>query len=125
MFPVTFLSDRNPAYATNPDVFDPERWLCTGKTAVMPGMGYLPFGLGRYACPGRFLSVIGTGHSLLITAAPNGWANVSAAEIKIWLLALTKVATFELEGDSYEIMDAFSISTSAPRGRLLLSRRAA
>ncbi|OAA77163.1 Cytochrome P450 [Akanthomyces lecanii RCEF 1005] len=104
IFPVTFLSDRNPRYLSNPDVFDPERWLWTGKTAAMPGAGHLAFGLGRWACPGRFLSVI---------------------EIKLWILALAKVATFELEGDSYEIMDAFNISTFAPRGRLLVSKRTA
>lgn len=60
VFPVTFLSYRSSDYIEDsPDDFKAMRWLDTGKTAAMTGPGYLAFGLGKWACPGRFLAIAG------------------------------------------------------------------
>lgn len=59
VFPVTHLSYRSPEFVTDPEVFNGERWIGSGKTAAMTGPGYLAFGLGRWACPGRILAVTG------------------------------------------------------------------
>jgi len=37
-----------------------DRWVAQRKPAVMVSNSYLPFGLGRWACPGRFLAIAGT-----------------------------------------------------------------
>lgn len=39
--------------------FNGKRWVGTGKQAVMVNNTYFPFGLGRWACPGRALAVAG------------------------------------------------------------------
>lgn len=43
---------------------DPERWADSNERAVKTGHRYLAFGLGHYACPGRFLAVCGE-HQIL------------------------------------------------------------
>ncbi|KAJ5634334.1 hypothetical protein N7528_002176 [Penicillium herquei] len=67
LLPVTYLSYRSPDFTPNPDEFDAERWIGSGKSAATTGPGYLAFGLGRWSCPGRILAVL---------------------EIKSWILAL-------------------------------------
>lgn len=59
MFPVTHLSYRSPEFVNQPNEFNGERWVGSGKSAAMTGPGYLAFGLGRWACPGRLLAVMG------------------------------------------------------------------
>lgn len=59
MFPVTHLSYRSPEFVNEPDKFNGDRWVGSGKSAAMTGPGYLAFGLGRWACPGRLLAVTG------------------------------------------------------------------
>lgn len=36
-----------------------DRWVGTGKTAISISTAYWPFGLGRFACPGRALAIAG------------------------------------------------------------------
>lgn len=59
LLPVTYLSYRSPDFTPNPDEFDAERWIGSGKSAATTGPGYLAFGLGRWSCPGRILAVLG------------------------------------------------------------------
>ncbi|KAK6504513.1 hypothetical protein TWF506_002707 [Arthrobotrys conoides] len=99
IFPVTRFSYRSPQYTENPDKFDANRWVGTGKTSATTGLGYLAFGYGRWACPGRFLAVL---------------------EIKSWLLALVKCSKFKLEGENYQVLDGWNITAVAPEGRLLI-----
>lgn len=56
---MTHLSYRSPDFTEDPDEFDETRWVGTRKSAATVGPGYLAFGLGRWACPGRFLAVNG------------------------------------------------------------------
>ncbi|KAK1143043.1 hypothetical protein N8T08_007107 [Aspergillus melleus] len=57
--PMVYPSNRSPEYTTNPDTFDGMRWTQNRKLATTTGPGHLSFGLGRWACPGRFLAVAG------------------------------------------------------------------
>ncbi|ORX79133.1 cytochrome P450 [Basidiobolus meristosporus CBS 931.73] len=41
----------------NPDKFDPWRFVGKNKQATKIGADYLPFGIGRFACPGRFFAI--------------------------------------------------------------------
>lgn len=75
ILPVTYLSEHDSNHVADPDIFAPEEWIGTRKTAVMPGAGYLSFGLGRWACPGRFLAVIGK--ELLHLLGPGAGAQLS------------------------------------------------
>ncbi|OJJ61434.1 hypothetical protein ASPSYDRAFT_87978 [Aspergillus sydowii CBS 593.65] len=99
VFPVTYLSYRSPEFIQdNPDEFHPGRWVGAKRTAGMTGTGNLAFGMGRWACPGRFLAV---------------------AELKMWLLALCQVSSFELEHGKYEVVDPMNITSVPPRGRIM------
>ncbi|KAF3312651.1 hypothetical protein TWF173_007069 [Orbilia oligospora] len=99
VFPVTRLSYRSPRYTENPNKFDANRWVGSGKTAATTGLGYLAFGYGKWACPGRFLAVL---------------------EVKYWVLALVKCSKFTLEGGRYRVLDGWNVTAVAPEGRLLI-----
>lgn len=43
----------------NAELFLAQRWCGQDKPAVMGSASYFPFGLGRWACPGRFLAING------------------------------------------------------------------
>ncbi|OQD74254.1 hypothetical protein PENDEC_c011G02709 [Penicillium decumbens] len=101
VFPVTHLSYRSPEFVTKPEEFDGGRWIGSGKSAAMTGPGYLAFGLGRWACPGRLLAVM---------------------ELKCWVFALLKYSKVELGGD-FEILDPFNITSVPPRGDIMIKRR--
>ncbi len=58
--PLATLSHKNPAYhGEDAEEFVGDRWMGQGKPAVMVSPSYWPFGLGRFACPGRALAVAG------------------------------------------------------------------
>lgn len=66
VYPMTYQSYRSTEFLADPDVFDAKRWIGTRKSANTTGPGYLAFGIGKWACPGRFLAVMGmTAPSLL------------------------------------------------------------
>ncbi|KAK0187393.1 cytochrome P450 [Armillaria mellea] len=79
--------------------FMSDRWVGRGKPAVMLSPNYWPFGLGRFACPGRMLAV---------------------AEINMAVFMLIERATPSLEGDKYKIIDPLNITSMPPAGQLLL-----
>lgn len=117
---MTYQSYRSTEYLSDPDEFDAKRWIGTGKAANTTGPGYLAFGIGRWACPGRFLAVMGMGNSprMIWNLVANAVTN--SAEIKCWILALVKASRFELEGGRYEVVDPYNITSVPPRGRLLV-----
>jgi hypothetical protein len=58
---MTTLSHQSVAFnGDKASTFDAFRWVDEKKLAITPGSGYLPFGIGRWACPGRMLAVCGT-----------------------------------------------------------------
>ncbi len=47
-----YVTHRDPTSFPDPDVFMPDRWTSRSKVPA----GYLPFGVGLHACPGRHLA---------------------------------------------------------------------
>jgi hypothetical protein len=76
-----------------------DRWVGTDKTAASISTSYWPFGLGRFACPGRVLAI---------------------AEIKLMVLTLISRVDISMEGGKYEIIDPLNTVAVPPRGQLLL-----
>ncbi|THU84769.1 cytochrome P450 [Dendrothele bispora CBS 962.96] len=98
--PLATLSHMNKEYhGDNAKEFVGGRWVGQGKPAVMVSNSYFPFGLGRWACPGRFLAV---------------------AEIKMAVLFLITHATPRLKDNAYRIRDPLNITSVAPEGDLYL-----
>lgn len=61
------LAHLNPLYHGEKAAdFVGDRWVGSDKQAVTLSSTYFPFGLGRWACPGRFLAVSGKYLLLLI-----------------------------------------------------------
>ncbi|KAH8423907.1 uncharacterized protein LDX57_001659 [Aspergillus melleus] len=100
--PMVYPSNRSPEYTTNPDTFDGMRWTQNRKLATTTGPGHLSFGLGRWACPGRFLAV---------------------AEIKLVILTLLAQADLELVDGEFTLADKLNIVGTPPRGRMVMKRR--
>lgn len=100
------------------------RWVGTRKSAATVGPGYLAFGLGRWACPGRFLAVNG----MFLFEDKEGCESRSLAnalpEIKSWILALVKHSKFTLKDGTYKVVDPCNITGVPPLGKLLLERHA-
>ena len=58
--PNAYMAHNAPEQAgEDPEIFDGRRWIDRKKSAAMTGTGHLAFGLGRWACPGRFFAVAG------------------------------------------------------------------
>jgi len=71
IYPLTTLTHRSQTmYGKNATEFNPCRWE-EGPASSTVGQGYLPFGFGRWACPGRILAVtgkyIGTNNATFVT----------------------------------------------------------
>lgn len=60
VFPFTYQCYRDSNLMENANEFIGDRWVSTGKSATTTGLEYPAFGLGRWACPGRFLAINGT-----------------------------------------------------------------
>ncbi|KAL4075466.1 cytochrome P450 [Scleroderma citrinum] len=97
--PLTSLTHRSQTtYGERASEFDPNLWA-EGPSSSTVGQGYLPFGFGRWACPGRILAV---------------------SEIKMIVLALLATSTPEIEGGKYIVVDPLNVTSVPPVGRLLL-----
>ncbi|KAJ7045118.1 cytochrome P450 [Mycena alexandri] len=100
VFPLATLTHLNPAYHPEPTVFRPERWHGeNARPAVMSSISYIPFGFGRWACPGRILAV---------------------SEIKMIVWSIIVKATPRLEGNEYKIVDPLNVTSVPPEGVLIL-----
>ncbi|KAJ6541702.1 cytochrome P450 [Mycena capillaripes] len=100
VFPFATLIHRNPMYHPEPNVFRPERWHGeNARPAIMSSASYIPFGMGRWACPGRILAV---------------------SEIKMIVWSMIVKSTPRLEGNKYKIVDPLNITSVPPQGQLVL-----
>ncbi|KIN93572.1 hypothetical protein M404DRAFT_35974 [Pisolithus tinctorius Marx 270] len=97
--PMATLTHRSRTlYGEKAAEFDPNRWL-EGPASSTIDPGYLPFGFGRWACPGRILAV---------------------TEIKMIVLTLLAISVPEVEGGEYIVVDPMNVTSVPPVGRLLL-----
>jgi len=90
-------------YGEDAEDFNPERWRDNEGNITRSVTGsefYFPFGLGRWACPGRYLAV---------------------AEIKLIVCAIISGANIRLRNDEYTVVDKLNITSVPPEGVLLLS----
>ncbi|KAJ7511834.1 cytochrome P450 [Mycena galericulata] len=100
VFPLATLVHLNPVHHVDPSVFRPERWQgANARPAVMSSASYIPFGMGRWACPGRVLAV---------------------SEIKMIVWSLIIKSTPRLHGGKYKIVDPLNITSVPPEGQLIL-----
>ncbi|KAJ6601157.1 cytochrome P450 [Mycena vulgaris] len=100
VFPLATLVHLNPAHHPDPYAFRPNRWHgLDARPAVMSSASYIPFGLGRWSCPGRILAV---------------------SEIKMIVWSIIVKATPRLDGDKYTIVDPLNITSVPPEGQLIL-----
>ncbi|KAJ6606831.1 cytochrome P450 [Mycena sp. CBHHK59/15] len=100
VFPLATLVHSNPIYHPDPFVFRPERWHgVNARPAVMSSVSYIPFGMGRWSCPGRILAV---------------------SEIKMIVWSIITKATPRLDGNRYTIVDPLNITSVPPEGQLIL-----
>ncbi|KIY71972.1 cytochrome P450 [Cylindrobasidium torrendii FP15055 ss-10] len=103
VIPFATLSHLSKEYhGEDAEDFVGERWVGTGRPAIMLSPGYWPFGLGRWACPGRALAV---------------------AEIKLFVMSLLAEADLSLESGEYTVVDPLTVTSVAPVGTLLLHHR--
>ncbi|KAG0278350.1 hypothetical protein BGZ96_002415 [Linnemannia gamsii] len=49
-------ANNSAAHGSNPGEFRPWRYVGTHKTMTKVGVDYLPFGMGKHVCPGRFMA---------------------------------------------------------------------
>ncbi|KAJ7695418.1 cytochrome P450 [Mycena rosella] len=97
----TLLHENTDLHGEDAKKFIGDRWMGSGKTSASISTGYWPFGLGRFACPGRQLAI---------------------AEIKLMIFALIARADLSMEGNKYTVIDPLNTTAVPPRGQLLLTR---
>ncbi|EKM52473.1 uncharacterized protein PHACADRAFT_211727 [Phanerochaete carnosa HHB-10118-sp] len=101
VIPMASLSHRSTEYhGEDAELFDGFRWVEENQPAVMVSPAYFPFGLNRWACPGRVLAV---------------------AEMKMIALTILSLAHPILEGGKYTVVDPLNITSVQPAGKLFLS----
>lgn len=60
VIPMATMSHLKKEYhGEDAEQFVADRWVVTGKQAVTLSKSYFPFGLGRWACPGRWVVIAG------------------------------------------------------------------
>ena len=76
-----WLVHRHPALWTEPERFDPNRFLATGASDPAR-LGYLPFGAGPRLCIGRDFALVEA--TLILATIARGWAlePVDAASVR-------------------------------------------
>ncbi|KAL5342483.1 cytochrome P450 [Aspergillus crustosus] len=99
ILPIVALSNRSThLHSHNADEFHGARWI-NKRSAATIDAGYLAFGMGRWACPGRFLAV---------------------AEIKLLVLSLLAVAEIEIPAGEDIVFDKMDVAMTPPRGKMRL-----
>lgn len=86
------------------------------KSAVMGSPTYFPFGIGRWAWPGRYLTVTGR-HISKQTFGVLLW---DVTEIKMIVWSIICRATPRLEGDAFTVIDPLNVTSVPPEGELIL-----
>ncbi|OCB89296.1 hypothetical protein A7U60_g3495 [Sanghuangporus baumii] len=100
VIPLASLSHMSTQYhGPDAEKFDGARWVGTGKQAVTVNHTYFPFGLGRWACPGRALAV---------------------AEIKMIVWGIICCSKPILKGGMYTVPDPLNVTSVAPSGEMTL-----
>lgn len=101
VIPMASLSHRSREYhGQDAEVFDGFRWVERNLPAVMVGPTYFPFGMNRWACPGRVLAV---------------------SEMKMIALTILALADPTLEGGKYTVVDPLNTTSVQPAGKLYLT----
>lgn len=90
-------------YGPDGKKFDGTQWVEKGKPASQTSHDYLPFGHGRWACPGRHLAI---------------------HEIKIMLYFLFTKFDIKLRANTYRVKNTINTTTVAPEATFLVRRRA-
>ncbi|KAL4862481.1 cytochrome P450 [Aspergillus spectabilis] len=99
VLPIVSLSNRSERFHISPaNKFNGARWVGK-KSAATIDSGYLAFGMGRWACPGRFLAI---------------------AEIKLLVLSLLSVAEIEVPPGTEIKFDKMDVAMTPPVGQLRL-----
>ncbi|KIJ46654.1 hypothetical protein M422DRAFT_249810 [Sphaerobolus stellatus SS14] len=101
VIPLASLSHFNAQYyGETVNTFDGRRWHSDDNSlaAVTGTRNYFPFGLGRWACPGRVLAV---------------------TEIKLIIWSFIRHASPSLEGGKYRILDPLNITSVPPEARII------
>ncbi|KAJ6462315.1 cytochrome P450 [Mycena vulgaris] len=104
VIPMASLSHFNPEYhGSDANIFKGDRWnrQSDSKPAIMGSLSYFPFGLGKWACPGRFLAI---------------------NEIKIVVWSIIGQWTPHLKGGTYHIIDPLNITSVPPEAVLTFER---
>jgi cytochrome P450 len=52
-----FVTQRDPRYFADPEVFDPSRWLASDLEKNLPRGAYFPFGAGSRKCLGEYFAL--------------------------------------------------------------------
>ncbi|KAJ6594255.1 cytochrome P450 [Mycena capillaripes] len=107
VIPMASLSHFNTEYhGPDADVFDGNRWTrrSESKPAIMGSPSYFPFGLGKWACPGRFLAI---------------------NEIKLVVWSIIGRWTPHLKDGTYRITDPLNITSVPPEAELNFVKRSA
>jgi len=100
VLPMTTLSHHSKVFnGEKASEFDAFRWVEEKKLAVTPGSGYLSFGIGRWACPGRLLAV---------------------NEIKMIIFSLISITTPRIRGGAYTVVDKLNRTSVPPEAELIL-----
>ena len=82
----------------------------------MVSKSYFPFGLGRWACPGRNLAIAGVFH---FTAADADVTNYFI-EIKMIVWSILLQGTPILRNGCYIVRDPLNVTSVAPKGEVTL-----
>lgn len=118
VIPMASLSHFNKKYhGSDAGEFKGDRWVQSGKQAATVSASYFPFGLGRWACPGRVLAISG---QVLVFSDKLAIAD-GHPEIKMMIWAIIDRTTPKLEGE-YRIVDPLNITSVPPEGKIVLER---
>lgn len=103
----------------DPEIFDGRRWIDRKKSAAMTGTGHLAFGLGRWACPGRFFAVAGKNP----IGSDMECSLTSGSEIKLMVFSILSNFHVKLVDDHFEIVDKLMIASAPPETSFILTKR--